>query len=65
MGMPGNAFRACPAQAPPGASTENFVGVMAPGLVGAFKAWRPRVLIPPNVAHLAEEFPLKMLDTTV
>jgi hypothetical protein len=37
------------------------VDVMAPGLVGDFKDGHPRVLIPPSVPHLAEEFPLKIL----
>jgi hypothetical protein len=37
------------------------VDVMAPGLVGDFKDRHPRVLIPPSVPHLAEEFPLKIL----
>jgi hypothetical protein len=50
-----------PHPAPPGVSTETFIDVMALGFVGGFKGRRPRVLIPPNVPHPAEQFPLKIL----
>jgi hypothetical protein len=44
-----------------GEESRIHVDVIAPGLVGDFKDRRPRVLIPPSVPHLAEEFPLKIL----